>query len=187
MAEHTTSRRTVLRGLGAGLGAGALLTGRAGARDRGFKWELARVRSSTARYNDPANAYADDYLAFDEQMNPVALGDVTDDAEAVCGMGYHFVNMSLIGPADPENPPVLAYGEDDEGNLILGAVEWIVPDIVPGDPDLFEHDGGAEEWADGPGPGVHSLHAWVHTHNPDGVLHHTNPRKQFHPDGCEHH
>lgn len=67
-------------------------------------------------------------------------------------------------------------------------MEYIIPDeISDGDPDLFEHDGGAEVWQAGPFPGVHSLHAWVHTNNPDGVFAPTNPRKQFHPDGCKHH
>lgn len=105
--------------------------------------------------------------------------------------GFHFLKESLIGSTDITEPTVVVYGVDDDDNLILGAVEWIVPKAGPFEtnpPDLFVHDDGAEEWEeDSPFPGVWSLHAWVHTHNPDGVFNSTNPRQQFHPEDCHPH
>jgi len=183
-------RRTVLKTIGTGLVGGVALTGNVTANRGGLKRELAEVRSATARYNNPANAYAAGYTALDENGNPVALEDVVDEAEAVCEMGFHFVlGFPPLG-GDRLDPPVLVYGVDEDDNLILGAVEWVVPytEENPNPPDLFEHDDGAEQWdKDEPFPGVFSLHAWVHNHNPNGVFNHHNPRKQFSPPGCHGH
>lgn len=186
---HAT-RRTVLRLAGAAGGIG--LAGNAAAAG-GLQGELAAVRSATAAYNDPANAYDDGYLVpvqadDDPEPEPMPLEDVVDEAHAVCGMGFHFVNLALLGSTDPTEPAVLVYGVDDDGDLVLGAVEWVVPKAGPYEdspPDLFEDDDGAEIWQeDSPDTGLWSLHAWVHTHNPDGVFHPFNPRPQFSPEGC---
>lgn len=184
MSNNDLTRRTTLKTIGAGLlSVGAFAGTTAATNNGGLQGELAEVRSATAKYNDPVNAYADGYVAFGPS-GPVALEDVVSDADSVCGMGFHFANLGLIGSTDRTTPQVLVYGVDDDENLILGAVEYIIPDAIPGEPDLFEHDDGAEHWDAGPLPGVHSLHVWVHTHNPDGVFNHSNPRKQFSPDGC---
>ena len=188
MSNIDLNRRTTLKTIGVGLLTAGAFTGSATANKGGLQGELAQVRSATAKYNDPANAYADGYVALDDEQNPVALEDVVSEAEAVCGMGFHFVNFSTLGEYDRLKPQVLVYGVDDDDNLILGAVEYIIPDAVSGgNPDLFVHDGGAEHWDAGPFPGVQSLHVWVHTNNPAGVFEHANPRKQFSPDGCLRH
>lgn len=193
MKPNDPTRRTVLKSLGAA-GAGALaLSGTVSARSDCFERELAAVRSATASYSNPENAVANDFVHVLEDDTVVPLPDVVDDGFAVCGMGFHFVNADRVGSTDPTAPTVLAYGVDDDENLILGAVEWIVPKEMgyeDGPPDIFDHDDGAEAggWEeDSPFPDVWSLHAWVHTHNPDGVLNPTNPRTQFHPDGCHSH
>lgn len=185
MLTMDLNRRTALKTIGAGLFTVGAVSGSGAAEKGGLQRELADVRSATATYNDPAVAYEDGYIAFDQNGNPVALEDVVTDAMSICGMGFHFVNQSLMGSTDRTTPQVLVYGADDDGNLILGGVEYIIPDEVSGgNPDLFAHDNGAEHWDEGPFPDVHSLHVWVHTHNPDGVFNHSNPRKQFSPDGC---
>lgn len=188
MSELDHGRRRALRAIGAGALVVGGLAGSTAARGGGLQRELAEVRSATAKYNDPANAYADGYIVPDPHADPLAplpLEDVVDEGHAVCGMGFHFINPANIGKTNPTEPQVLAYGVDDEGNLILGAVEYIIPNpISDGNPDVFENDEGTEEWHPGPLPDAQSLHAWVHTHNPEGVFHHTNPRKQFHPEGC---
>lgn len=169
--SNNTNRRRVLKAIGAGIVGGTALTGTSAARG-GLKQELAEVRSATAAYNDVQNARDDGYD-----------GPVSN----VCGMGYHFGNLSLFGTSlNPTEPAVLAYGEDDDGNLVLGAVEWIVSkQVSPTEPDIFDHDDGAEVWQeDSPFEGVWSMHAWVHNHNPEGVFHPTNPRELFFPDGC---
>lgn len=185
MRKLDISRRNVLRTLGAtALASGAVPT--VAAQRGGLKRELAEVRSATAEYNDPEKAYDDGYVVPGED-GPIPLEDVTEEAHAVCGMGYHFVNMDLFGTADRTEPQVLAYGVDDD-NLILGAVEYVVPKkgaYADSPPDLFGHDDGDEKWEeDSPFPGVWSLHAWVHNRNPDGVFAPLNPRKQFQV-GCE--
>ncbi|WP_435075690.1 hypothetical protein [Halorubrum sp. HHNYT27] len=187
MSDINLNRRSTLKALGAGLLTAGSFSGSATAHKGGLKGELAEVRSATAKYNDPANAYADGFMAFGES-GPIPLEDVVSEAESICGMGFHFANFDNFGTYDRLKPQVLVYGVDDDGDLILGAVEYIIPDeITGGNPDLFTHDDGEEHWDAGPFPGVHSLHVWVHTHNPDGVFNHTNPRKQFSPDGCLNH
>lgn len=184
------NRRTVLKTVGAGVIGSVALTGNATAQRGRLKKELAEVRSATAEYNDPANAYADGYFALDHDGKPVLLENVVDDAHWVCGMGFHFMNPDLVGSTEPTEPAVLAYGLGDGDDLILGAVEYIVPkgEDSTESPDLFAHDDGTENWEeDSPYPGVWSLHAWVHTPNPDGVFTPANPRKQFHPSGCDGH
>lgn len=187
MSTPSIHRRSVLKHLGGTALAAGALAGTASAHPDGLQRELAAVRSATAKYNNPRKAYADGYVAFDHDGNPVPLEDVVDDAESVCGMGYHFGNFDLLGETNPLRPQVLVYGTSEGGQLVLGAVEYIVPDALPGNPDFFEHDDGDEVWVSGPFSGVQSLHVWVHTHNPDGVFSHFNPRKLFSPEGCESH
>lgn len=180
------NRRTVLKTVGSGVVGSVALTGNATAQRGGLKRELATVRSATAEYNDPANAYADGYVVPDHDG---PLENVVDEAHAVCGMGFHFMNRNLVGSTEPTEPAVLAYGMGDD-DLVLGAVEYIVSkeEYPTEPPDLFAHDDGAEKWEeDSPYSGVWSLHAWVHTPNPDGVFAPFNPRKQFHPSGCDGH
>lgn len=188
--ETNFDRRTVLKTIGLGALVAGPLSGTAVAYRGALQRDLAAVRSATASYNDPANAYAAGYTALDENGAPVALEDVTDDAEAVCEMGYHFVNLGLVGTVDRLQPQALVYGEDDDGNLILGAVEYIIPTAaVPTAEDWFHGDD--DEWepfdeAPLPFP-ASALHAWIHTNNPNGVFDHNNPRKQFSPSGCASH
>lgn len=182
------TRRTVVKTLGAGMLGGVTLAGGASADGGELTRDLAEARAATAAYSDPANAYADGYTATDLNGNPVALDDVQEEALAICGMGYHFLNFEIIGgiygEADPERrrPPILVYGVGDDGDLVLGAVEYLAEDP---DPDFFhgsEDDSHWEPWP--PDTALSALHAWVHNHNPAGVFHSTNPRQQFHPDGC---
>ncbi|MCT9097323.1 hypothetical protein [Haloarchaeobius sp. HME9146] len=171
--EKQTRRRTVLRTIGTGIIGSIALAGTGAAGPGNLQWELAEVRSATAEYNDPANALADGYLATDHP---------------VCGMGYHYLNPGLLGTTERTAAQVLAYGEDDEGELVLGAVEFLVPKAGPYSeepPSYFDYDDGREEWGILEAPSkvpfdyLWALHAWVHTNNPEGVFHHTNPREQF--------
>lgn len=179
-----TDRRTVLKTIGAGMMGGLALTGSASAEANGaLKRELAEVRAATAKYNDPENAVADGYLPEDH---------------AVCGMGYHYPHEDLIAgfqameagdptvltqylaSIDRTEPPVLAYGETDEG-LVLGAVEYLT--MTPEETDFFTSTE-EDHWHPFVGP-LYALHAWVHAPNPEGVFHPTNPRHQFtKPEWC---
>lgn len=178
---ETQTRRTVLRAIGGGMVGGLTLAGSASAEANGnLKSELAEVRAATAKYHDPENAMADGYVP---------------ETHPVCGMGYHYPHEDLIAALqsgdptqlagylnslDRTEPPVLVYGETDDG-LVLGAVEYLTLDDSD---DLFtatEDD----VWHPFFGP-LYALHAWVHVPNPKGVFHPTNPRHQFtHPEWCE--
>lgn len=181
---ETRTRRTVLKAVGSGLVGGLTLTGSASAEANGdLKHELAEVRNATATYNDPENAVADGYIPEDHP---------------VCGMGYHYPHedflaavqafvggdstelVEYLASIDPTEPHVLVYGEGDDG-LVLGAVEYVTLDDSD---DLFTETED-DEWHPFVGP-LYALHAWVHTHNPEGVFHQTNPRPQFSkPEWCQ--
>lgn len=188
-----TNRRNVLRTIGAGAVTSLAVAGSAAAHKGGLQGELAKVRSATAEYNEPENAYDDGYVVPGKN-GPIPLEDVVDKGHAVCGMGFHFINRDNVGSTDPTVPAVLVYGVGDDDDLVLGAVEYAVPKAGPyaeTPPDLFSHDGGDEEWGTLPTPegrpDLWTLHVWVHNHNPDGVFTPLNPRELFHPEGCEGH
>lgn len=178
---ETRTRRTVLKAVGSGMMGSLAFTGNVSAKaNGGLKGELADVRSATAKYNDPENAVADGYIP---EENPV------------CGMGYHYPHEDLVegivafeengdlsvlteylGSLDRTEPPVITYGEDDDGNLVLGAVEYLTFDTSD---DLFTETED-DQWEPFIPPlGVYAMHAWVHFPNPEGVFHSTNPRPQF--------
>lgn len=192
MTERDMNRRTVLKTLGAGAVGSTVLSGAVAAQGGGLQQELSEVRSATAEYNDPENAYDDDYVVRDHDGNVIPLDEVTERGHSVCGMGFHFANGRLFGSTDRTEPPILVYGVGDDGDLVLGAVEYAVPkqgDYENSPPDLFDHDGGDEEWGtlSTPQGDLWTLHAWVHNKNPDGVFAPFNPRELFHPDGCAGH
>lgn len=190
MYEPNLDRRTVLQAMGS-VAAVGLSTTPAAAHRGGLKGELAEVRSATASYNNPENAYDDGYVVRDRDGNVIPIEEIPERGHAVCGMGFHFANRKQFGSTDRTEPTVLAYGLGDDGDLVLGAVEWIVPqrgEYAESPPDLFAHDDGSEQWQeDSPFRDVWSMHAWVHNKNPEGVFKPFNPREVFHPDGCEGH
>lgn len=186
MGEPYVNRRTVLKALGATAGVGAFATP-ATAHNGGLTGHLADVWAATYRYTDPARAYADGYVVPGPD-GVIPLENVTEQGHAVCGMGYHFINRSHMGSDDPTKPQVLAYGVDENGDLTLGAVEYIVPKAgayQSEPPDMFDHDNGAEAWhEDSPQEGVWSMHVWIHAANQNGRFAAFNPDERFHPEGC---
>lgn len=194
-----TNRRSVLQTVGAGVG-GVALAGCLGGQQGGkFEGELDEARSATSDYTDASTAYEDGFVVPGKD-GPMPLEDVQEKGHSVCGMGFHFAKVNdsgkpaRFGSTDLSKPAVLVYGVDADGNFVLGAVEWVVPkkgEYETESPDIFEHDDGAEEWGTLPTPegrpDMWTLHAWVHTENPDGVLTEVNPDERFHPEGCEEH
>ena len=100
-------------------------------------------------------------------------------------MGYHYLNPEKVnGEFNLLEPEILVYHRDEDGNMIFGAAEYLVP--IPGLappfcinsgevplPDSFIGD--EDEWEVNCGAGGYTLHAWVGLENPMGVFHHTNP------------
>jgi hypothetical protein len=111
--------------------------------------ELARVRAATARYHDVEVALADGY-------------------ELASAMGYHFVNVGLVGQLDPARPQALLYHPAPNGRLRLVGVEYLSP--VGG--ELF-----GQPFADTSppfGPET-ALHVWLWQANPAGMFAAYNP------------
>lgn len=176
------NRRTVLKSIGCGLLVGSFGATPAVAQPGEVSQQLTAVRAVTRKYRDIETARDDGYRA----VSPY-----------VPGMGFHFADGPPFG-TDLENPGVLAYftngsynpnpgaehDPDHDDDLILGAVEWIVPgDREDTPPDIFDDEDSPrnlkvteeEGWHFEEAKGFTGLHAWVHRDNPAGVFHHTNP------------
>ena len=90
------------------------------------------------------------------------------------GMGFHYVNNTLVDPVfDPLNPEAVLYAPDANGNLKLVAVEYIVINVGQPAPTFA---GQAFNVGGTPVPVAHwSLHVWVHQDNPAGMFAPFNP------------
>lgn len=132
--------------------------------------DLAIVRKATANFQQVQAAQAAGYdlvEKLDHCFNKPGVG----------GMGYHYINTaSLDLTVDALRPEAMVYAPQANGQLKLGAVEYIVP---------------ASEW-DAAGHtqppavlghhlhlnkdlGVYVLHAWIWQHNPAGTFEDWNP------------
>jgi len=130
---------------------------------------LAAVRAATAKYHDVSAAEAAGYqLGF----RGVVTGCISKPGAGA--MGYHYFNWakmddpSIIG----DDPEVLVYHTGDDGTLVLGAVEWVVPKT------LWEASGntappvvfGQTLHIINPALNWYVEHAWVWTQNPSGLF-----------------
>jgi len=138
--------------------------------------ELAAIRAATAKYHDISTALADGYqLGY----RGVVTGCISNpNPEEGGAMGYHYFNWERMD--DPTivagEPEVLVYHKADDGTLVLGAVEWVVPKPVwdAGNslpPVVFGHTltviNKVLNW--------YVAHAWIWTHNPSGMFANWNP------------
>jgi hypothetical protein len=128
--------------------------------------EIATVRRSTARYQRYDTALADGFVRLSECV----------EIEGVGGMGYHYGHPGRInGNVEVENPEVLMYLPDRNGNMHLIGVEYIIPfDFLGADEDppiLFDR-----EFSPNPVLELWALHVWVWKHNPNGIFEDWNPK-----------
>jgi hypothetical protein len=132
--------------------------------------DLAAVRAATAPFHRTE-------AAQDAGWDLVPGLDHCFNNPGVGAMGYHYINVGLLDlELDATTPEAMVYAPGPQGQLMLGAVEYIVP---------------AEAWdAEYPGAlptvlgrdlhlnaplGVYVLHAWIFRHNPDGMFQDWNP------------
>lgn len=125
---------------------------------------LKSVRQATSRFNSTTQAIKAGYVPSDHCVSAPGLG----------GMGYHWVNPTLVDPVfDPLKPEALLYARGPGGNLRLVAVEYIVINVGQPRPMFGDQPfdiGGA------PIPASHwTLHVWLHEHNPAGMFAPFNP------------
>jgi hypothetical protein len=124
-------------------------------------------------------AYTDVNAAITAGYGLVPGLDYCFNNPGVGGMGIHYINTNILDTStDPLKPEAMVYQKDANGNLTLGAVEWIVPtaawdaeapsaDIVP---EVMGHKMHRDDTL-----GVYMLHAWIFKNNPSGVFADWNP------------
>jgi hypothetical protein len=125
---------------------------------------LKSVRTATSRFHSTTQAIKAGYVADEHCVSVPGLG----------GMGYHWVNESLVDPVfDPLKPEAVLYATGPGGKPRLIALEYIVIDVGQPRPmfgsQLFDIGGT-------PVPVPHfSLHVWLYAHNPSGMFMPFNP------------
>lgn len=134
---------------------------------------IAQIRGEVAAFHDVNNA-------IDAGYNPF-LSCLFDDIEG--GMGQHYVNPALVGDGmvDPLRPEAMVYEPRENGDLILVALEYVVPlglwtETDP--PALFGqsfHENTKITEANPEANPAWILHLWIGTHNPNGIFTDYNP------------
>src|ERR687893_2352441 len=150
----------------------------------------AVAQNSTAEPVDPPEQVAQLRQEYEgltpqqiEARGYVAEGPCVPSPQGPGAMGIHAINRELYqaqfpnGEMDPENPPVLLLGENDE---VIG-VEWEAKDVGQGQMKIF---GQTIELQSGH-PGVPEPHYMLHIYfRADGkVLFGTNDQTAFDPEG----
>jgi len=125
---------------------------------------LISVLRANARFHSTAQAIKAGYEPDDHCVSVPGLG----------GMGFHWVNPSLVDPVfDPLKPEAILYAMGPSGNLRLIAVEYIVVNVGQARPMFGDQPfdvGGT------PLPVPHwSLHVWLYENNPSGIFVPFNP------------
>ena len=125
---------------------------------------LKSVRNATAKFHSTNQALEAGYIPDEHCVSAPGLG----------GMGYHWVNPSLVDPVfDPLKPEAILYATGPGGNLRLIAVEYIVVNVGQAAPVFGDQPfnvGGT------PLPVAHwSLHVWLYENNPSGLFAPFNP------------
>jgi len=132
--------------------------------------ELAQLRAATAEFHRPEAAQAAGY-------DLVPGLDYCFDRPGVGGMGYHYINVSILDTTvELSRPEAMVYTPGPNGILQLGAVEYIVPAVAwdaegyTHPPVLFGRFFHLNEAL-----GVYVLHAWAWKNNPSGMFEDWNP------------
>lgn len=166
-----------------GLVALVFATGSARAQRPSLPPELAELRASLEKYQDPVVAVRDGYFSTLGCVDYPKAGGPGRVAYKAGGMGIHFLNPALVGPTpDPKRPAILLYEPDAAGKLTLVGVEWFVPLAtgVKERPHLFGQpfDGPMEGHEPLLPQSLHhyDLHVWLWKPNPSGLFSPTNPR-----------
>lgn len=134
---------------------------------------IQQVRAATAKYHDLDTALEEGYGKFLECFQH---GEGR-------GMGQHYVNGDLVGDAilDPLQPEAVVYEPLADGRMVMVAFEYIVfadvwdpnnEDREP--PTLFGQEFSLKTNIPDTPP-LWALHAWLWTHNPEGLFADFNP------------
>lgn len=149
--------------------------------DSGGRSDAAKAQSATARYHDLQVALDAGYTALPAVQDTSIVEATNGCAASKAGagaMGVHYILGSLLDEVvDAQNPEVLVYEPQANGHMKLVALEYVAtaPQSLFGQdfantdlaPYLGVPEGTAFAW---------TLHAWIWTPNPSGVLMPWNPR-----------
>lgn len=125
---------------------------------------LKSLRNATSKFHSTNQAIKAGYEPDEHCVSAPGLG----------GMGYHWVNPSLVDPVfDPLKPEAILYARGPGGNLRIIGLEYIVINVGQPRP-MFGNQpfdvGGT------PVPAPHwSLHVWLYEENPSGMFMPFNP------------
>jgi hypothetical protein len=138
---------------------------------------IAEVRGATAQFRDIEVA---EEAGYGEFLTCFKHGEDM-------GMGQHYVNGDLVGDdvLDPLQPEALVYEPQEDGSLILVAMEYLVfEDQWESDepPTLYGQEFSLKTNIPETPP-VWALHIWLFTHNPEGEFADFNPTV-FCPEGA---
>ena len=140
--------------------------------------DLQELKAATARFHSrtavESGGYQLGYIA--PFLLNTCIAHPTQGA-----MGFHWFNHDKIHDTtiDPLSPEAMVYAPDDDGELKLAAVEWVVPKglweaehgIGAAAPTVHGH----EMHILNPALGWYVAHAWVWMDNPSGVFADWNP------------
>jgi len=132
--------------------------------------ELAQLRAATAEFHRPEAAQAAGY-------DLVPGLDHCFDRPGIGGMGYHYINVSILDTTvELSRPEAMVYTPGPDGILQLGAVEYIVP-AVAWDAEGYTHPPVlfGRFFHLNQALGVYVLHAWAWKNNPSGMFDDWNP------------
>lgn len=140
---------------------------------------LANARDASAIYKDSTAALAGGYSLLTD-----AAGIACIDMPGQGTMGVHYVNSSLVqsGTIDAARPQALVYEVQENGDVRLVAVEYVVIQSVwdaahPSAPTLFGQTFMLNPADNRFGlPPFYSLHAWIWKRNPSGTFAAFNPQ-----------
>lgn len=140
--------------------------------------DLNAARAATARFNSLTQAEKAGY-----GLPPAGpLHECIASFDDTGAMGFHHINGALLdgtGTVDPTRPEALVYAEDENGNLRLVALEYVVFESEwtgEHDPMLF---GEMFMYVGEPNryelPPFYALHVWLWEDNPAGTFAAFNP------------
>lgn len=133
------------------------------------KDDMTKVRDATAQFQRTPAARAAGYdliPGLDDCFQNYGVG----------GMGYHFINVSLLDTTvDPTHPEAIVYAPSPNGFIQLGAVEYIVPASAwdaehDEPPQVLDQSFHLNERL-----GMYVLHVWIWKNNPTGMFEDWNP------------
>lgn len=144
--------------------------------------DLNAARAATARFNSLNQAIKAGYALLPEGQ---PLRECIMALDGSGGMGFHYVNPGLLdATVDPTQPEVLVYAPDENGQLRLVALEYVVfqADWAAADktgvPELFGQH--FHPTGDTPPnryllPAFYALHVWLWEPNASGTFADFNP------------